>query len=358
LSSPNSAGKPHRYRADALERWAARVLMSAKVPPPDAAVTAQILIRSDLRGFSTHGLARLASYVDRLQSGDFDAAGKIEFDRSGHVWNVNANGALGQVAGQRVIEEAALSLPREPMLWVSLRESGHLGALGILALAAAERGYICFMGQRVPPLLGLPGFRERALGHNPFAFSAPAGKDASPLVIDMACSVAARGHILLAAREGKSIPPDWALAQDGQPTTDAKRAADGMLQPMGGYKGMAIAMMIECLAAALAGNAPSNLSPAMTLPANGAVPRQSAFFLFLNPALIDDQTAFLNYMQHWIGFYRQAGGEHARIPGARGAQLERMRRVEGIAYSPAIAAELTELGKRAGVPFAEAGGST
>ncbi len=329
--------------------------MSAKVPPQDAAVTARILIRSDLRGFSTHGLSRLASYIDRLQAGDFNPEARIEFDRNGHVWNVNANGALGQVAGQRVIEEAVSSLAREPILWVSLRETGHLGALGILALSAAEHGYICFMGQRVPPLLGLPGFTKRALGHNPFAFAAPAGKDAAPLVVDMACSVAARGHILLASREGKPIPPDWALAEDGQPTTDAQRAAAGMLQPMGGYKGMAIAMMIECLSAALAGSAPSNLSPAMALPANGAVPRQSAFFLFLNPALIDDQAAFLNYMQHWIEFYRQAGGEGARIPGARGEQLERMRRVEGVSYSPAITAELTSLGNRAGVPFAEAG---
>ncbi len=332
--------------------------MTAKVPPQDAAVTAQILVRSDLRGFSTHGLSRLTSYIDRLKSDDFNAEARIEFDRQGHVWNVNANGALGQVAGQRVIEEAVLSLPREPILWVSLRETGHLGALGILALAAAERGYLCFMGQRVPPLLGLPGFTQRALGHNPFAFAAPAGKDAAPLVVDMACSVAARGHILLAAREGKPIPPDWALAEDGQPTTDAKRAADGMLQPMGGYKGMAIAMMIECLSAALAASAPSNQSPAMALPANGAVPRQSAFFLFLNPSLMDNETAFLNYMQHWVEFYRRAGGEHARIPGARGAQLERMRRVEGIAYSQAIETELTQLGARTGVPFGVAGEAT
>jgi len=127
---------------------------------------------------------------------------------------------------------------------------------------------------------------------------------------------------------------------------------------MGGYKGMAIAMMIECLSAALAATAPSNLSPAMALPASGAVPRQSAFFLFINPALIDDQTAFLNYMRHWIEFYRRSGGAHARIPGERGDHLERTRRVEGIPYSPAIAVELTDLGNRTGVPFVEAGEAT
>jgi len=341
-----------RYPADDLARWAARILATVNVSEDDAAITAQNLVRSDLRGFSTHGLARLASYMERLRSGDFNAGARIEFERRGHVWNVQANGALGQVAGRRIVDEAVSFLANEPMLWVSLRESGHLGALGILALAAAEKGYICFMGQRVPPLLGLPGFGGRALGHNPFAFAAPAGEGAPPLVVDMACSVAARGHILLAAREGKPIPEDWALADDGKPTADSRRAAAGMLQPMGGYKGMAIAMMIECLSAALAASAPSNLSPAMALPANGAIPRQSAFFLFLNPARLDGETAFRNYMHHWIEFYRRAGGEAARIPGERGEQLERKGRAEGIAYPKAIESELRELGERTGVPFA------
>ena len=106
------------------------------------------------------------------------------------------------------------------MLWVNVRETGHLGALGIPALEAAESGLICFLGQRTPPLLGLEGFQQRALGHNPFAFGAPAGEGEPPFVLDMACSVAARGHILLAARNGDSIPEGWALDAKGQPTTD------------------------------------------------------------------------------------------------------------------------------------------
>jgi len=353
--SSNGVSSQRRYQADGLMHWAARVLATANVSPDDASVTAAVLVRSDLRGFSTHGLSRLASYMDRLQSGDVNPRAQIHFERNGHAWNVDADGALGQVAGQRVVEEASAFLAREPLLWVSLRETGHLGALGIIALAAAENGHICFMGQRTPPLLGLAGFKERALGHNPFAFAAPVGEGLPPLVVDMACSVAARGHILLAAREKQPIPIEWALTADGEPTTDAALAADGMLQPAGGYKGMAIAMMMECLSAALAASAPSNLSPTMAMPSGGAMPRQSAFFLFLNPELLDDKSAFLAYMQHWIGFYDRAGGENARIPGAQGQRLESLRRIQGLSYSPAITAELSALGERTGVSFAEVG---
>jgi LDH2 family malate/lactate/ureidoglycolate dehydrogenase len=170
-------------------------------------------------------------------------------------------------------------------------------------------------------------------------------------VVDMACSVAARGHILLAAREGKPIPSSWALDSGGNPTTDAPAAAAGMLQPAGGYKGMGLAMMIECLAAGLSATAASNESVVMKIPPNGAVPRQNAFFFFLNPAMVGNEESFFTYMAHWIEHYKESGADEARIPGERGDVQEREGRVNGIAYSPVIEAELRQLGDKAGMPL-------
>ncbi len=94
---------------------------------------------------------------------------------------------------------------------VAVQSCGHLGALGIPALLAAEAGVFCMVGQRTPPVLGMEGFARAAIGHNPIAFGCPL-PGAAPIVFDVACSVAARGHILLAAREGKPIPDDWPTA--------------------------------------------------------------------------------------------------------------------------------------------------
>lgn len=350
-SHNNSAVQTARYSVDALIAWTVRILETAKVPADDALITTKLLLRSDLRGFGTHGLARLTSYMERLRTNAFNPRPDIRFDRRGPVWIVEADGALGQVVGQHVVDEATNFLVDQPMVWVTLRESGHLGALGMFALAAAERGNICFLGQRTPPLLGLPGFGERALGHNPIAFGAPAGKGNPPFVFDMACSVAARGHILMAAREGKPIPNNWALNPEGEPTTDAAEAAAGMLQPSGDYKGMGIAMMIECLAGGLAATALSNATPVMSLAAGGVMSRASAFLFFLNPGLIGEKAVFLSYMNHWISYYRQAGAEHARIPGTRGEELERVGRELGLTYAPAVEAELQALGRSIGIPF-------
>jgi LDH2 family malate/lactate/ureidoglycolate dehydrogenase len=351
----NSTAREARYSADALTGWATRVLETVQVPSADALTTAKMLVRSDLRGVGTHGLARLSAYVERLRTKEFNPHPRISFDRRGAAWVVEADGALGQVVGQRVVEEATRFLVDQPVLWVTLREASHLGALGMFALAAAECGNICFLGQRTPPLLGLPGFGQRALGHNPFAFAAPVGDGNPPFVFDMACSVAARGHILLAAREKKPIPGNWALNIEGVPTTDAAEAVDGMLQPSGDYKGMGVAMMIECLAGALGATAASNANPVMSLAASGVMGRASAFLFFVNPGLIGEMADFSSYMTHWIAHYKKAGTEFARIPGAHGDDMERVGRQIGLAYSPAIEAELQTLGRASGIPFAQEG---
>lgn len=341
------------YFPDTLQTWSARILEREGVPHSDAAVTARYLVRSDLRGYTTHGLARLASYVEHIRQGNIVARPDITFERRGTAWTVGANGGLGQVVADRVLEAALPFMATRPMLWVAVRESSHMGALGIFALAAAEAGLVCLMGQRTPPLLAMPGFSRAAIGHNPFAFGCPTGPGRPPVVVDMACSVAARGHILLAARDGTPIPAQWALDAAGEPTTDASAALVGMLQPAGGYKGMALAMIFECLSGALSSTAESNERVVMQVPLRGAVPRQSGFFMLLNPALIcQDEEAFAGYMAHWVDHYRQSGAEHAHVPGDRGDLAEKRARHMGITYSPALEAELQNLATQYGLPLA------
>ncbi|PTN49856.1 hypothetical protein DAI43_20740 [Achromobacter xylosoxidans] len=171
--------------------------------------------------------------------------------RSWHLHH-RRDGALGQVAALIAIQEGLAMLETEVSVICRIRDCGHLGALGHYVLLAAERGHIALVFQRTPPLMALPGYAGRTVGNNPIAFGCPV-PGAAPLVFDMACSVAARGHILLAAREGRDIPADWALDGAGQSTTAADAALEGALLPMSGHKGMGLAIMAECLAGALAG---------------------------------------------------------------------------------------------------------
>lgn len=342
-----------RFPIAALETWTAAIFERSGLPAADARTAAVMLVRSDLRGWRTHGLTRVTSYVQRLESGDFNPRPKMQHTARGGAWVFEADGAMGHVAAPAAVSLGLEQLKQQASVFIAVREIGHLGALGIHALLAAEGGAFCMLGQHTPPLLAMQGFKGPAIGHNPLAFACPV-PGADPLVFDMACSVAARGHILLAAREGRPIPEGWALDEEGAPTTDAKRALAGPLLPTGGHKGIGMAMMIELLAGAFTATAESVLRPPTSMQAGGAGGREGAFLWLVNPAAFASREVFDAYMMQWTGTYLDAGAEAGRLPGHRGAELERAARAGGLEVPPAIEKELRTLGGRLGVPFPEA----
>lgn len=334
-----------RYSVQNLEHWTTQVYEACGVPREDALHAAQLLVRSELRGYATHGLTRLPSYTQRLKARDFNPQPNMQHRRFAGGIVLDADGAMGQVAGEFAIRLARQALETSSNVLVAIQSCGHMGALGIHALLAAEAGYFCMAGQRTPPMLAMEGFTGAAIGHNPIAFACPVpGK--APVVFDIACSVAARGHILIAAREGRAIPSGWALDAKGQPTTDAREALEGALLPMGGHKGIGIAMMVECLAGALAATEASLAAEANQIPASGAMGRQGAFLWMVNPRAFVQSDLFEAYMAQWIERYQESGGDAAHLPGWRGALLETEQRQHGVALPDKLVQELQTLGEQ------------
>ena len=338
------------HSVTALTRWTTEILESAGVAHEDALLAGELLVRSDLRGYATHGLTRLPSYVERLRSMDFNPRPRMQHRSFAGGIVLDADLAMGHVAGPHAVRLGAEALETSASVLVAIQSCGHLGALGMHALLAAEAGYFCLVGQRTPPLLAMEGFKGAAIGHNPIAFACPTPGH-PPIVFDIACSVAARGHILLAARDGRDIPEGWALDAQGRPTTDANEALQGALLPMGGHTGIGIAMLVECLAGALAATAASLQPEANRLPTSGAMGGQGAFCWMVDPRRFVADDLFAACMTQWIERYQASGGDAARLPGRRGALLEARGREEGMSLPPALLQELQALGERCRIPL-------
>lgn len=332
-----------------LVDWAARILAAGGMPADAAQLAAGLMVRTDARGYSTHGLTRLPSYVERLASGDFNSRPDMRHRAFPGGIVLDADGAMGHVAAPRAIALAIEALQDSASVLVAIRSCGHLGALGIHALLAAEAGMMCLVGQTTPPLLAMEGFQGAAIGHNPLAFAAPVPGHA-PIVFDMACSVAARGHILEAARDGREIPAGWAVDRHGRPTTEANEALTGALLPTGGHKGIGLAMMVQCLAGALAAQAGAPASPAQA-PIAGAAGGLSAFAWLVKPAAFAEHEAMAAHMADWTGTYLDRGAGAARLPGARAAALEAQCRDNGIEIDGGLLRELVKLGAALSHPF-------
>jgi LDH2 family malate/lactate/ureidoglycolate dehydrogenase len=244
--------------------------------------------------------------------------------------------------------EHAVALARDhafvPMV---LHEIGHLAALGMFTLRAAEAGNLAFLAQSAPPMMALAGSKGAAIGNNPLSFASPVPRSA-PLVLDIAVSGVARGNVLAAAREGRAIPEGWAIDAEGNPTTDANAALAGAMLPMAGHKGIGLAMMVECLAGSLTGATPESVTGAKP----GSAPaRVGAFGFVANPTLVAGREAYEAHVEAWLERYRRATGPEGRYPGQRAASLEVERGRDGIPLPAAVVVELRKVGELTGAPF-------
>ena len=242
----------------ALGAFGAAVLIKVGVAESEAREIIDNLIQADLRDVESHGVVRLPIYVKRLAVRAINPRPKIRIVRETATSAVvDGDNGMGQLVGLRAMRIAIEKGNQGGGMcaFVSVRNSNHYGAAASFAQMACAHDMIGFsytiggINHMVPW-----GGAEARLGNNPFAIAIPAGEE-RPVVLDMACSVAARGKIIVAAKEGTAIPPDWAVGPDGQPTTDAVEALKGFVQPVGGPKGYALTLTIGLLSSMLSGAA-------------------------------------------------------------------------------------------------------
>jgi LDH2 family malate/lactate/ureidoglycolate dehydrogenase len=337
--------------------WSIELLMAVDVPRPDAELVAEQLVRSDLRGVTSHGLMRLPTYVERVRLGLINPRPhpSIAEDAGGLVL-VDGDGGLGQVVGTFAMRLAIDRAREHGTSWVSVRRSNHYGACAHYALMAAAEGMIGISATVGAKNIMAPwGGAEPLLGNNPFGIAVPAGRH-PPVVLDMALSVAAGGKIQLAAKEGRSIPADWAFDPQGRPTTDARVAWERlMVRPVGEYKGYGMAFMVAVLAAlvpaAAVGGAVGDLH-------GDFVTTQDVghFMQAIDVGRLVGADDFRSRVDQLIDLMHGSplaeGFDEVLVPGEREDRVETLQLRDGISYPAPIAEDLSAIGTALGVgPF-------
>ena len=243
-----------RFEIGRLETFAATALSAVDVLADHADITARRLVEADARGRTGHGLIRLGPYIDRITAGGVNLNPDITVQRQTPTSAlIDGDNGLGQVITTQATE-LAISLARDSgMAWVGTVNSNHAGAAGLYPRMAAAEGMIS-MYFAVANANGMPpwGGTEPLLGTNPIAVGIPA-KDQPPFLLDIATTQTSHGSIKVAAQNGEEMPVGWVVDKNGQPITDPKRAHEGYLVPIGGYKGSGLNMVIGLLAGAMNG---------------------------------------------------------------------------------------------------------
>ncbi len=239
------------------------VLARARISSEAARSTVGTLVMTELFAISSHGFQQLPRYVHMLNTGAIDGyAQPCVLRDEGATVLVDAQHGMGQMATTFACEIAKARVPDAGICLVSVRNSNHFGAAFPYCAELAEAGFIAFLATNTPPNMAPWGGRDRVVGNNPFAWSIPR-RDRHPLVLDIACSVAAGSRLAAAGTTAGTIPGDWALDRNGEATTDP--AAVYSYLPIGGHKGYGLALILEVLAGVLSGSLFSTQLPAREL---------------------------------------------------------------------------------------------
>jgi len=229
------------------------IFIKYKLSKDHATICAEALINAELVGAPSHGLSRLKMYCDRISKKVINPKPKIKIKKiSPSITHVDGNNSIGFVAADIAIKTAINNAKKTGIGLVAVKNSGHYGLSGYYAEQAVKKGLIVMVFTNAPPAVAPHGALKSLFGTNPICFGTPTGSKV-PFILDTSISMINRGKIRVAAREGGKIPEGVALDKFGKPTTDPKKALEGVQLPIAGFRGSGLAWMVDILSGVLTG---------------------------------------------------------------------------------------------------------
>ena len=326
-------------QGDDLKGTVAPIFEKMGVPADDAQLAADVLVQADLRGVDTHGVSNmLRSYITGYQNGSINPRPDWKVIReSPRTANIDSDRGLGTIVTPKAMEIAIEKAKTVGVGMVTLGNARHLGMASYHSMLALKHDMIGICMTSCPPSV-VPTFgAERRLGTNPIAVAVPA-RNEPPFVFDAATSTVAGNKIGIARRLGSKLEPGWLADADGTPIMEEIDPPDtytllplGSTRELGSHKGYGLSCMVDILAGVLTGVG------------YGAVPGRPNFGHYVAAYSIDaftDVESFKDMMDEWLQMLKNTkpapGQERVLVAGQPEAEVEAVRRVEGIPLHPDV----------------------
>lgn len=323
------------------------------LPGPHARIVTDCLVKGNLRGLDSHGVARIPIYAKRLRLGLVNSRPSLNLARAApSAAHLDGDDGMGMVVGTKAME-SAIALARETGVGlVGVRRSTHYGMAAYYVLQAIAADYIGFAFTNSSPGMAPFGGKKPILGVNPLAIGVPAAQR-PPVVLDMAMSVIARGKMRLAAIHGEAIPDGLGVDAKGRPTTDGIAVfGGGAVHPFGGPKGSALAIWMEIMSGVLTGAAFAGEMKSLYEDFSGPQ-RIGHVFMAIRPDLFMPMAEFKRRMDSMIQRFKDSepaeGFDEVLMPGEPELRYEAERLRTGIPITTEVLASLEIEGNALGV---------
>lgn len=313
-----------------------QVLRGAGACEPMARATAAALVLAESQGLGSHGLSRVSQYATHLRNGRVagDAEPAVARAKAGAVL-VDGKEGLAFAACELAVREAVERAREVGVAFAAVTNSHHCGVVVNHLLPVAQAGMVGLGFANSPAAMPMAGGRHPIFGTNPIAAIFPR-RGGEPLMIDLSLSEVARGKLMVAAKEGRSIPEGWALDAQGQPTTDPKAGLEGSMLPIGAAtspKGAMLALTVELMVTALTG-AHFGFEASSFFVDEGNRPRIGQAFIVVDPAALAGSDVFAERVETLVA--EMLLDEGVRLPGARRQELSRRAAERGLDVPDAL----------------------
>ena len=282
----------------------------------DQELVAEATLDADLKGFTSHGLGRFPQYLISIKAGTINLKDNITIEKeTPAIALINGNSGFGQAVSYKAMQ-------------IAIKKAKEVG----IACVGVHNNCIGLVLANTDPAIAPLGGKEKLIGTNPVALGIPSD---TYITVDMATSVTARGKIIESKRKGLDLPDGWALDKDGNPTNDPEAALEGSILPFGGFKGYALALLIEILTGPLVQAGYGHGVTGTASPDKDCT--KGDLYVVIDPSKFGDFDEFKANTEDFVSQVR-ATGENVAIPG----DLEVKRIADAEANGVAIDEKLYE----------------
>ncbi|MEM0989345.1 MAG: Ldh family oxidoreductase [Pseudomonadota bacterium] len=315
-----------RLSLDEVHALAVKALRANGCDEDNAGAVADTVTAAERDGAKSHGLFRIPGYVKSLKNGKIDGTAQPVATRAGPcVVTVDGNRGLAPLAiarGRPLLIEAAREMG---LAACAIRRTHHYAALWPETEALATEGLVSMAFVNAPPYVAPAGGTKPFFGTNPMAFAWPR-PDGGAMVWDQASSMTARGELQIMKRDGHSAPDGAGVDKGGNPTNDPAAILEGAQLPFGGYKGGAIALMVDLMCGPLLGEV-SSMEAGAQDNRDGGPATGGELILAIDPARFGGNDPIGRAERLFNGMLEMEG---VRLPGARRLAARRKTPSEGV----------------------------
>ncbi len=298
---------------DEIKKLVTDVFLKQGCNENNASALANTITKAEEDGSSSHGLFRVPGYVASLQSGKVNGTASPKLEKTTPViLTCDADNGFASTAHEFALPILANAAKTNGVAVLSIKGCYHFAALWPETEYLAKQNLVGFACTAFKPSVAPAGAKKAFFGTNPISMAWPRnGQD--PVVFDMATATMAKGEVMIAARDGHSLPDGVGLDENGEPSNDPKEILKGVLLPFGGYKGSAISLMVELFAAGLIGDVFSYEAQENDNN-DGGPPSGGEFIMAFNPQII----AGPKWEEHCGNFFQKLTSiDGVRLPGSR-----------------------------------------